>query len=261
MDCINSRLENKLIIEIEEFSNKLIKDLKRNNKIIRQSDKRQAREYEKLEKQYEEIKKLKKELEETQAEVVFIMGSVGESRSQETGNHVKRVAEYSFLLAKYYGLTDYESIMIKQASPMHDIGKIGIPDAILNKPARLTQDEMSIMQTHATLGYNILQHSTRPLLQMAATIAHTHHEKYDGTGYPQKLQGDAIPIYGRITALADVFDALGSHRIYKEVWSDEAIFKLLKQERGYHFDPDLIDIFFDNIDQFLAVRESLKDKF
>ena len=250
---------NKLISEIEALqekftntTNKLIKDVKRQDKIMARSDKRQQKEY-------DELMALKIEIEETQREVVFTMGAIGESRSKETGNHVKRVAEYTFLLAKYYGLPEKECEMLKQASPMHDIGKVAIPDAVLNKPGRFNDEERAIMDTHAQLGFDMLKYSNRSLLKMAATVAYEHHEKYNGTGYPNHLKGEDIHIYGRITALADVFDALGSDRVYKKAWSDEKIFKMFKEERGEHFDPKLIDIFFNHLDDFLIIRDSMKD--
>ena len=215
----------------------------------------------KVQEGLEEIKNLNQEIEKTQKEVVFTMGAIGESRSKETGNHVKRVAEYSKLLALYYGLDEKEAEMLKQASPMHDIGKVAIPDAILNKPGRFDENEREIMNTHAALGYEMLKHSNRPLLKMAAIVANEHHEKWDGSGYPRGLSGENIHIYGRITALADVFDALGSDRVYKKAWDDEKIFNLFKEERAKHFDPKLIDIFFEHLDEFLKIRETFKDKF
>ncbi|MDA7816850.1 HD domain-containing protein [Sulfurimonas sp.] len=258
--------DNKVIAEIEDLqtrftktTNKLIKDVKRQEKIMMQSDKRQQKEYDELQKKLAEVEALQKEIEATQKEVVFTMGAIGESRSKETGNHVKRVAEYSYLLAKYYGLPEKECEMLKQASPMHDIGKVAIPDSVLNKPGRFNDEERAIMDTHAELGYDMLNHSDRPLLRAASIVAYEHHEKWNGTGYPNKTAGKDIHIYGRITALADVFDALGSDRVYKEAWDDERIFNLFKEERAEHFDPQLIDIFFDNLDQFLEIRNSLKD--
>ncbi|MDY3200513.1 MAG: HD domain-containing protein [Arcobacter sp.] len=215
----------------------------------------------KVQEGLEEIKNLNHEIEKTQKEVVFTMGAIGESRSKETGNHIKRVAEYSKLLALYYGLNEKEAEMLKQASPMHDIGKVAIPDAVLNKPGRFDESEREIMNTHAALGYEMLKHSNRPLLKMAAVVANEHHEKWDGSGYPRGLSGENIHIYGRITALADVFDALGSHRVYKKAWDDERIFNLFKEERGKHFDPKLVDIFFEHLDEFLKIRETFKDKF
>ncbi|MCW9026031.1 MAG: HD domain-containing protein, partial [Thiovulaceae bacterium] len=152
-----------------------------------------------------------------------------------------------------------EAQLLKQASPMHDIGKIGIPDSILNKPGRHTDEESIIMKTHATLGYDILKNSNRDILKAASIVAYEHHEKYDGSGYPKGLKGEDIHIYGRITAVADVFDALGSDRVYKKAWDDDRIFTLFKEESGKHFDPNLVNIFFENIDEILKIRDSLKD--
>jgi putative nucleotidyltransferase with HDIG domain len=206
-----------------------------------------------------EIYALNQELIATQKEVIFTMGAIGESRSKETGNHVKRVACYCELLAKYYGLDPETVDLVKEASPMHDIGKVATPDSILNKNSPLTNEERDIMRDHALLGYEMLKHSQRPLLKIAATIAYEHHEKYDGTGYPRGLKGEQISIYGRITALADVFDALGSDRCYKKAWEDEQIFALLKEQKGKHFDPKLVDIFFEHLDEFCAIRDRYKD--
>jgi len=200
-----------------------------------------------------------KEIVEIQKEIIFAMGSIGESRSKETGNHVKRVAEYSKLLALKYGLSKDESEMLKQASPMHDIGKVGIPDSILKKPGRLDDEERETMNTHAQIGYDMLNSSSRPLLKMASIVALEHHEKWDGTGYPRGLKAEQIHIYGRITALADVFDALGSNRCYKKAWDNDRIFALFREESGKHFDPKLIDIFFENLDMFLKIRDNFKD--
>ena len=205
--------------------------------------------------------KLAIEITETQKEVVFTMGSIAESRSKETGNHVKRVAEYSKILALAYGLDEEESDLLKQASPMHDIGKVAIPDSILNKPGRFDENERFIMNTHAELGYKMIKDSNRPLLKAASIVAYEHHEKWNGTGYPRKLKGKEIHIYGRITALADVFDALGSDRVYKKAWSNERIFSLLHEERGEHFDPHLVDIFFENLEKIEAVRDSFNDRY
>lgn len=213
----------------------------------------------KIEEGLKEVNALNDEIEDTQKEVLFTMGAIGETRSKETGNHVRRVAEYCKILARHAGLDEKESEMLKLASPMHDIGKVGIPDAILNKPGRFDEAERSIMNTHAHLGYEMLKHSNRPLLQMAAIVAKEHHEKWDGTGYPEGKKAEEIHIYGRITALADVFDALGSARVYKPAWNDAKIFELFRAERGKHFDPKLIDIFFEHLDAFLHVRDSMKD--
>ncbi|WP_263832659.1 transporter substrate-binding domain-containing protein [Sulfurospirillum oryzae] len=204
------------------------------------------------------VELLYKEIEDTQKEIIFKMGAIGEARSEETGEHVKRVAEYSRLFALYCGLSDKEADIIKLASPMHDIGKVAIADAILNKPEQLTPEEIKIIQTHAELGYDMLKSSHRTILKAAAIIAHEHHEKYDGTGYPRGLKGEEIHIYGRITAIADVFDALGHDRVYKKAWKNETIFEFFKEERGKHFDPKLVDIFFQNIDKFLEIKNAFK---
>lgn len=206
-----------------------------------------------------QIEELMNEIEDTQKEVIFTMGAIGERRSEETGNHVKRVAEYTKLLALYYGMDEKEAEMLRQASPMHDIGKVGIADSILNKPGLYTPEEHKLMQEHTTLGYNMLKSSKRELLKTAAIIAIEHHERWDGKGYPNGLKGEEIHIYGRITALADVFDALGSMRVYKEPWSDEDIFKLFKEEKGKQFEAKLVDIFFEHVDEFIAIREHFCD--
>ncbi|MGB1238712.1 MAG: HD-GYP domain-containing protein [Pseudomonadales bacterium] len=258
--------QNKLIAEIEKLrdafdttTTQVVKDLKRQEKIMVRSDQRQKREYDELQQKLEEIKLLNREIEDTQKEVLLTMGAIGESRSRETYNHVRRVAEYSKLFGLKLGMTEEEAEMLKIASPMHDIGKVGIPDAILNKPGKLTNEEFEVMKTHATLGYEMLKISERPLLKAAAIIAHEHHEKYDGTGYPRKLKGEEIHIYGRITSIADVFDALGSKRCYKDAWDDERIYALFREQSGKQFDPKLLEIFFADLDDFLAIREEFRD--
>ena len=206
-----------------------------------------------------DIYNLQKEIEDTQKEVVFTMGAIGETRSKETGNHVKRVAEYSRLLAQYVGLSQEDITLLSDASPMHDIGKVGIPDNILHKSGKLTEDEFIIMRMHAELGHKMLAHSNRPLLKTAAKVALEHHERWDGFGYPKHLKEEEISIEGRITAIADVFDALGSDRVYKEAWEDERIFEYFKEQQGKQFDPKLVDLFFENLDKFLEIRNQFKD--
>ena len=198
---------------------------------------------------------LKRELEDTQKEIVHRLSEAVETRSLETGSHVRRVAEISKLLAIGFGLSEEEAEIIKLASPLHDIGKIGVPDAILNKEGKLTADEWKIMQTHTTLGYELLKGSSRPIIQAGAVIALDHHEKWIGGGYPNNKAGEDIHLYGRISALADVFDALGSTRCYKKAWEMERILDLIKDERGRQFDPRLVDIFFSELDTFLSIRE------
>jgi len=205
------------------------------------------------------IESLSDEIINTQKEIIYTMGEIAETRSKETGNHVKRVAEYSKLLALKLGLDEQTAEMLKLASPMHDIGKVGIPDNILNKPGKHTFEEFEIMKTHAQLGYEMLKHSTKPILQAAAIVAREHHEKYNAKGYPKGLRGEEIHIFARITAVADVFDALGSDRVYKKAWEDEKIFELFNSEKGEHFDPKIIDVFFENIEEIKVIREKFKD--
>ena len=207
---------------------------------------------------YENIR-LREQMRESQRELAYILGEAVEKRSKETGSHVKRVANYSYLLAIKCGLSEFDAEKIKLASPLHDLGKIAIADHILNKPGKHDADEWALMQQHAELGYQILQHSTNEILQMGAIIAHQHHEKWNGKGYPQRLSGHNIHIAGRITALADVFDALGSDRCYKKAWPLEDIIELIRAERGQQFDPALADILLNNLDAFLAIREAYPD--
>jgi len=205
----------------------------------------------------QEIRELNQELEDTQREIIFTLGAIAEERSKETGNHVKRVAEYSYMLARLYGMSVEEALLLKNASPMHDIGKIGIPDRILNKPGRFTDKEFEVMKAHSEIGHEMLKHSRRSIFEVASIVAYEHHEKYAGGGYPRGIKGEEIHIYGRITAVADVFDALGSDRVYKKAWSMEKIIKLFKEERGNHFDPKLVDLFLDNLDKFLETKERI----
>lgn len=206
-----------------------------------------------------ELYDLNDEIWQTQHEMLSLLGEVGETRSQETGNHVRRVAKYSKLLGELYGLEEDQLRLIYSASPMHDIGKIGIPDAILLKPGKLDSDEYDVMKTHSNIGYDILKNSNRPLLQAAAIIAHEHHEKWDGSGYPNALAGESIHIYGRIIALADVFDALSCDRVYKKAWPMDTIIEFIINERGRHFDPKLVDMFMANIDRFVEIAKEFKD--
>ncbi len=202
---------------------------------------------------------LQHDLEETQREIVYLLGEAVETRSQETGNHVKRVAEICRILALDYGLRDDEAEVLRLAAPMHDVGKIGIPDAILNKPGKHTPEETEIMQRHAMLGYEMLKSSKRRILQAGAVIARDHHEKWAGGGYPHGISGEDIHVYGRIVAVADVFDALGADRCYKKAWTMDDILALFERERGQHFEPRLVDGLFRNLDQIIAIRDAYPD--
>lgn len=210
-----------------------------------------------LQEKNRQLELLNDEIELTLKETMLTIGQIEEIRSDETTFHTRRVAIMSKTIAKEYGMSDEQIKLIEIASPLHDIGKIGIPDAILNKPAKLTQDEYFKMKSHALLGYDILKNSKRQILNIAAIIAYEHHEKYDGTGYPRGLKGEEISIYARIVAIVDVLDALLSRRVYKSAWSVEDTVSLLKEERGKHFDPRLVDIVVKNIDKYVRLLESL----
>ena len=203
---------------------------------------------------------LHQELLETQKEIIETMGEIGESRSQETGNHVKRVAIYSYKLAQLAGISESQALLLRYASPMHDIGKVATPDSILLKPGKLTTEEFEEMKLHTVVGYNVFRKSERELLKTAAIIAYEHHERWDGAGYPRGLEREEIHIFGRITSVADVFDALGSDRVYKKAWPLEKIVSYLSEQRGKQFDPNLIDLFLTHLDEFVAIRDSHTDR-
>lgn len=198
---------------------------------------------------------LKEDIVATQREIIHKLGELGEWRSKETGEHVQRVSLYCEVLAKAYGCTKEETVLLKMAAPMHDIGKVIIPDAILLKPAKLTPDEFEKMKEHTTYGWEIFHNSKHELLQVAAIIAHQHHERWDGGGYPRQLSGFDIHIFGRITAISDVFDALSHARVYKEAWSIEDTLDLIKNESGKAFEPKLVDLFLENIDEIIKIKQ------
>ncbi|MCH2040751.1 MAG: DUF3369 domain-containing protein [Saccharospirillaceae bacterium] len=202
---------------------------------------------------------MREDILETQRELVYVLGEAVEQRSKETGAHVKRVAKISRLLAEEYGLSEAEAELIKLASPLHDVGKVAIPDKILNKPGKHDAEEWEIMKSHAAIGKDILSKSDRRILQLGAIIAGQHHEHWNGQGYPEGLKEEEIHIAGRITALADVFDALGSERCYKEAWPLEKALTLIEQQSGKQFDPDLVRILLDNIDRVAQIREQFPD--
>lgn len=199
------------------------------------------------------------DLSETSKELVYNLANAVEARSKETGAHVQRVSLFSEKLAQLYGLPPQEVQMIKHASPLHDVGKVAIPDSILHKPGKLDAEEWATMQKHVEYGVDILSKSKRKLISVAKEIAQNHHEKWDGNGYPAQLSQFDIPVSGRITALADVFDALGSIRSYKKAWSDDDIKNEVIAQRGKHFEPKLVDLLVEYWDEFIAIRESYPD--
>ncbi|HEY0921318.1 DUF3369 domain-containing protein [Rheinheimera pacifica] len=207
---------------------------------------------------YENVQ-LQHEIEDTQREIVYRLSEAVEHRSIETGNHVKRVAFICYDLAKAYGMPEEEAERLMFAAPLHDVGKVGIPDGILNKPAKLQGQEWEVMKTHTSIGYEILKNSKRSIIQAGAVIAQDHHEKWDGTGYPAGKKGEDIHIYGRIAALADVYDALRHRRCYKSAWPLDQVMATIEAEAGKQFDPKLVEIFKSRVDKLEAILQKYPD--
>lgn len=201
-----------------------------------------------------------KEIRDRERELIFRISRAAEFRDPETGAHIQRMAHYSAVIARGLGLPENQQRLILQAAPMHDVGKIGIRDYILLKPGRLTPEEFDIMKRHAELGYELLKGSSSEIIQAGAAIALAHHEKYDGSGYPQGLKGEAIPLFGRIVAVADVFDALTSERPYKKAWPLEDAQNLLLEGKGSHFDPQCVDAFMAAWAEVLDIRQRFQDE-
>ena len=207
----------------------------------------------------EKVAEATEEILEREREMIMRLSRAAEFRDPETGAHIQRMANYSRLIAEQLGLSRQEQELILRAAPMHDVGKIAIPDGILLKPGRLDEEELEIMRSHAEKGYEILQGSKSSLLDTAALIAWTHHEKWDGTGYPRGLKQMDIPLYGRIVAVADVFDALTTERPYKKAWETGRAVKFLQDSAGSHFDPDCIQAFLARLEEALVIQESYQD--
>ena len=217
------------------------------------------KEYVVLRSDITKVIELEHQMESEQSEMLITLGGLVESKDGDLRDHIERVSEYSYVLGKGFGLTDTECNLLKKASPMHDVGKIGIPDEILNAPRKLSDEEFEKMKEHTTIGWNIFKGSKMGLLQVASKIAHEHHEKWDGTGYPLGLKGEQISIYGRITALADVIDALSIRRVYKEPWTLDQIEEYLIENKGKIFDPNLVDVYFRNRDKFIEIMKKHYD--
>ncbi len=201
------------------------------------------------------VRERTEELHHTQLQVVQRLGMAAEYRDEETGNHILRMSHICNLLAKASGWEEAQCDLILNASPMHDIGKIGIPDHILLKPGRLEPEEWQIMKTHSVIGANLLEGDNSDLMVMAREIALSHHEKWDGSGYPHELSGEDIPLAGRIAALADVFDALTSERPYKKAWTVNEALESIRENSGKHFDPKLVEVFMDELPHIVCIRE------
>lgn len=207
----------------------------------------------------EEVAKATAQIIERERETIVRLAKAAEYRDPETGSHILRMAAYSRLIARNLGLSEKEQQEIFEAAPMHDVGKVGTPDYILLKPGKLTPEEFLVMQQHARNGYEILADSQSPILQAAAVISLSHHEKYDGSGYPQGLAGEDIPLPGRIIAIADVFDALTSARPYKPAWPLDKAADFLRAGAGTHFDPPSVDAFFQAWDEVLEIHQKYQE--
>lgn len=198
------------------------------------------------------------ELNDTRLEVIRRLGRAAEYRDDMTGNHIIRMSRYSQLLGMAAGMSEQDAEVLLNASPMHDIGKIGIPDHVLLKPGKLDAEEWEVMKTHVDIGVEILSGSDSVLMNMAAEIAQNHHEKWDGSGYPCGLSGENIPLTGRVVAIADVFDALTTERPYKKAWSVDDAIEFLKEQKGKHFQPDLVDTFIEILPGILNIRDQYR---
>lgn len=200
------------------------------------------------------------EVLETRLRIVQTLGAAAEYKDTDTGKHTMRMSRYAYVLAKAMGCSEKKADLLLYAAPMHDIGKIGIPDSILLKPGKLTAEEWAVMRTHTTIGENIIGEHHSELLQLAARIARSHHEKWDGTGYPDGLAVEEIPFEARIIALADVFDALTSPRSYKKSWTIEEATAYIREQSGVHFDPKVVEAFERCLAEFYKIQECLGDE-
>ncbi len=213
-----------------------------------------------VERRTEELRQAFSAIKRASLETIYRLARAAEFRDDDTGEHIIRIGHFSAAIAQQMGLPENEVETIFLAAPMHDVGKIATPDAILRKPGKLNGEEWEIMKQHSQQGAQILEGSESELLRMAETIALTHHEKWDGSGYPQGLKGEAIPIAGRITAIADVFDALTSKRPYKEPFPLEKAFAIIRESRGSHFDPAVVDAFFAIEEEILLIKQEFRNK-
>ena len=207
----------------------------------------------------EQVAEATKQVHKREKETLIRLAKAGEYRDEGTGNHVIRMAKYSRLIAEALGMSELECIGIEQAAPMHDIGKIGVPDNILLKPGRHTDDERQVMRAHSNIGHGILKDSPSRFIQLGSVIALGHHEKFDGSGYPHGLSGEDIPLMARIVAVADVYDALTSKRPYKDAWSSSEAIDYITAESGKHFDPQCVQAFLSRLDAVKLIHEQLKD--
>ena len=207
----------------------------------------------------EKVSERTRELKESQKEIIRRLAQAAEFRDNETGEHIVRISKYCARMGRAMGMDEEECELFATASPLHDIGKIGIPDVILLKPGRLSVEEFEVMKTHALIGAQLLAGGNAPVMKMARVIAMTHHEHWDGTGYPKGLKGDEIPLIGQICSLCDVFDALISKRVYKEAWTLQEAIKIIIDEKGKQFKPELVDKFEQLLPEFIEIAKSNQD--
>lgn len=249
-DEVLARVETHLTIQ------KLQRELREKNAML--SDRAVHLEAE-VRKRTEQLQEAFESIKTASLDTIFRLSMAAEYKDEDTGEHTKRIGHFSAAIAEKLGHDPHFVETVLYAAPLHDIGKIGIPDRILLKPGKLDDDEWKIMRSHAEIGSLILADSEVDYMQMAYTAAKTHHEKWDGSGYPQGLRGEDIPLIGRIVAVVDVFDALMSKRPYKRAFSLEESLNIIKEGRGHHFDPQIVDLFLDNIDDILRIREKFSD--
>jgi putative two-component system response regulator len=241
-DLTDFRLRIKNAIKIGIYQN-MLKDHK---KILQ----------EQVNEKTKELQNALKEVQNSEKDIISILSKTAEYRDNETSTHTIRVGEMSAFIARKIGWNAEDEELMRLAAPMHDIGKVGIEDSILLKPGKLDENEFKIMKTHAAIGHAILSQKQTPLLKLAAEIAYTHHEKYDGSGYPQALKDKSIPMSGAIVAVIDVFDALLSERPYKKAFSVEKTVQIIQNDSGSHFHPKVVEKFLENLDKILEIRQT-----
>lgn len=261
--AVDSRLTAKETLAMGAYGY-VIKPFERNALIINIVNALRRRELEIASKRHSQelealVQQRTRELWQSRDETIQKLAKAAEFRDNETAQHTVRVGEYCGILAREMGLADDYCERIRAAAPLHDVGKIGIPDSILLKPGRLTTEEFEIVKTHSEIGYRILGDSLSEVLNLGGVISLTHHEKYNGKGYPNGLAGEAIPLVGRIAAICDVFDALTTKRVYKEAMGLDEAMAVLREERGQHFDPELVDLFVANLAVMVAIRDKFAD--
>ncbi len=246
--------------QLKKYADDLVKvyqSEKEKRKELQAANKQLVKFADDLNKTILELKAANQELQEAYLDTIQRLVFAAEYKDKDTGDHIVRMSRYSVLVAAKLGLPDSDVQNIRYAAPMHDVGKIGIPDNILMKPDKLTDEEFDFMKTHTTIGATILAGSKTEILRLAQQTAISHHEKWNGRGYPQGFSGDKIPIAGRIVGLADVFDALTSKRPYKDPYPVEVAVDIIKKERGEHFDLEMADVFLGNIDEFVKIKEEV----